>query len=183
MKQARHARPSPTRCPDLEQLHRQAKELLRAIHAGDSNAIAELREYHPEATDSSAAKLAETQLVLARPYGASSWTRLVDAVRLAEAIWRDVLGGVRELITQNAALIHDHVLIRTDSNWGPPRMYGLHTAPLRALQYQRLKCPAARFHCGSPTFAHACQRRRERRLASHAKVVHRSAVAPRRNAE
>jgi hypothetical protein len=40
---------------DLEQLHRQAKELLRAIHAGDANAIAELREHHPESIDPSAA--------------------------------------------------------------------------------------------------------------------------------
>ena len=54
--------------PDLEQLHRQAKELLRAIHAGDADAIAELREHHPESIDSSAAKLADAQLVLARSY-------------------------------------------------------------------------------------------------------------------
>ena len=54
--------------PDLEQLQRQAKELLRAIHAGDANAIAELREHHPESIDPSAAKLADAQLVLARSY-------------------------------------------------------------------------------------------------------------------
>ena len=54
--------------PDLEQLHRQAKELLRAIHAGDANAIAELREHHPESIDPAAAKLADAQLVLARSY-------------------------------------------------------------------------------------------------------------------
>ena len=55
--------------PDLEQLHRQAKELLRAIHAGDADAIAELREHHPDSIDPSAAKLADAQLVLARSYG------------------------------------------------------------------------------------------------------------------
>jgi hypothetical protein len=109
--------------PDLEQLHRQAKELLRAIHAGDSNAIVVLREHNPQSIDPAAAKLADAQLVLARTYGASSWTRLVHAVRLADAIWRDDLEGVRELITQNAALIHEHVLVRTDSNWGPPMTY------------------------------------------------------------
>ena len=109
--------------PDLEQIHRQAKELLRAIHAGDANAIAELREHGPESIDASTAKLADAQLVLARAYGASSWARLVHAVQLAESIWRDDLERVRELITQNAALIHEHVLIRTDSNWGPPMTY------------------------------------------------------------
>ena len=46
---------------DLEQLQRQAKELLGAIHAGDANAIAELREHHPESIDPSAAKLADAQ--------------------------------------------------------------------------------------------------------------------------
>jgi hypothetical protein len=100
--------------PDLKQLQRQAKELLRAIHGGDANAIAELRENHPESIDPSAAKLADAQLVLARSYGASSWTRLVHAVRLAHAIWRDDLEAVRQLVTGNPALIREHVLIRTE---------------------------------------------------------------------
>ncbi len=109
--------------PDLEQLQRQAKELLRAIHAGDANAVAELREHHPESIDPSAAKLADAQLVLARGYQASSWTRLVHAVRLADAIWRDDSDAVRGLVTANPALIREDVLIRTDSNWGPPMTY------------------------------------------------------------
>jgi len=109
--------------PDQQQLHRQAKELLRAIHAGDANAVAELREHHPDSIEPSAAKLADVQLVLARTYGASSWTRLVHAVQLAEAIWRDDIEAVRQLITQNNVLIREHVLIRTDSNWGPPMTY------------------------------------------------------------
>src|SRR5262245_65175716 len=97
--------------PNLEQLQRQAKELLRAIHASDANAIAELREHHPESIDPSAAKLADAQLVLARSYRASSWTRLVHAVKLADAIWRDDADTVRELITGNLALVHEEVLI------------------------------------------------------------------------
>ena len=109
--------------PDLEQLQRQAKERLRAIHAGDADALAELREYHPESIDPSAAKLADAQLVLARIHQASSWTRLVHAVRLADAIWRDDIDTVRTLVTSNPALLHEHVLIRTDSNWGPPMTY------------------------------------------------------------
>ncbi len=109
--------------PDLEQLHRQAKEFLRAIHAGDADATAELGEHHPESIDPSAAKLADGQLALARSYGTSSWTRLVHAVRLADAIWRDDSETVLALITGNPALIHEPVLIRTDSNWGPPMTY------------------------------------------------------------
>jgi hypothetical protein len=109
--------------PDLEQLHRQAKELLRAIHVGDANGMAELREHHPESIDPAAAKLADAQLVLARSYRASSWTRLVQAVQLTDAIWRDDADRVGELVTRNPALIKEDVLIRTDSNWGPPMTY------------------------------------------------------------
>jgi hypothetical protein len=121
--------------PDLDQLHRQAKELLRAIHDGDANAIAELREHHPESTEPSAAKLAEAQLVLARSYRASSWTRLVHAVRLADAIWRDDLDTVRTLVTGNPALLHEHVLIRTDSNWGPPMTYAANLGRDRIIRF------------------------------------------------
>jgi hypothetical protein len=107
----------------VEQLHRQAKELLRAIHAGDANGIAELREHHPESIDPAGAKLADAQLVLARSYRASSWTRLVQAVQLTDAIRRDDPDKVGELVTRNPALIKEDVLIRTDSNWGPPMTY------------------------------------------------------------
>jgi hypothetical protein len=109
--------------PNLEQLQRQAKEFLHAIHTGDANAIAEFRERHPESIEPSEAKLADAQLVLARSYGVSSWTRLVQAVQLVEAIWRDDPDKVRALITHNPALIQEHVLIRTDNNWGPPMTY------------------------------------------------------------
>lgn len=109
--------------PDLEQLKRQAKELLRALHAGDASAIAELREHHPDPIDPASAKLADAQLVLARSYQTTSWTRLVHAVELADAIWRDDLETVRTLVTRNPALVREHVLIRTDSDWGPPMTY------------------------------------------------------------
>jgi hypothetical protein len=109
--------------PDLDQLHRQAKDLLRAIRTGDADAIAELRERHPEPIDPAAAKLGDAQLALARSYGVPGWTRLVQAVQLADAIWRDDIESVRALITRNPALIREHVLIRTDSNWGLPMTY------------------------------------------------------------
>lgn len=109
--------------PSLDQLHHQAKDLLRAIHAGDPAASEELRDLHPGSIDPAAAKLADAQLVLARSYQASSWTRLVHAVQLADAIWQDDAEAVRTLVTRNPALLHEHVLIRTDSNWGPPMTY------------------------------------------------------------
>ncbi|HYV96471.1 MAG TPA: ankyrin repeat domain-containing protein, partial [Gemmatimonadaceae bacterium] len=109
--------------PDLDQLQRQAKELLRAIHAGDGDALAELRERHPDSVDPAAAKLADAQLVLARSYEAPSWMRLTQSVKLADAIWRDDIETVRTLVTANPALIREAVLIRMDSNWGPPMTY------------------------------------------------------------
>ena len=109
--------------PDLDQLHRQAKELLRAIHARDLNALADLREHHPESIEPSAAKLADAQLVLARSSGARSWARLVHAVQLADAIWRDDIDVVRAIVTVDPALIHEDLLMDLDRNWGPPMTY------------------------------------------------------------
>ena len=121
--------------PNLEQLHHQAKDLLRAIHAGDASAIAELREHHHQSIDPSEAKLADAQLVLARSYLASSWTRLVQAVQLADAIWRDDLDTVRTLVTRNPELIKEDVLIRTDSNWGPPMTYAANLGRDRIIRF------------------------------------------------
>jgi Ankyrin repeat. len=109
--------------PDLDQLKHQAKDLLRAVHAGDPAAITELVAHIPGPVDPASARLADAQLALARSYQAPSWPRLVQAVELAAAIWGDDLETVRELVTRNPALIREHVLIRTDSNWGPPMTY------------------------------------------------------------
>ncbi len=108
--------------PDLDQLKHQAKDLLREIHAGDPAALAELHEFHP-APPLAAAKLADAQLTLARSYEASSWPRLSQAVQLADAIWNDDLAGVRTLIAAYPHLLHEQVLIRANSNWGPPMTY------------------------------------------------------------
>ena len=121
--------------PNSDQIHRQAKELLRALHAGEADALAELREQHPDSIDPASAKLADAQLVLARSYQASSWTRLIHAVKLADALWRDDLDTVRTLVTSNPALIHEHVLIRTDSNWGPPLSYAANLGRDRIIRF------------------------------------------------
>ncbi len=121
--------------PDLDQLKHQAKDLLRAIKAGDAAALAELREHHPDPVDPALAKLADAQLVLARSYQASSWTRLIQAVSLVHAIWDDDLDAVRQLVSSNPALLHEQVLIRKDSNWGPPLTYAANVGRDRIIQY------------------------------------------------
>jgi hypothetical protein len=94
--------------PNLDQLKHQAKDLLRELRGGNPDRLI---------------KLADAQLALARSYQASSWPRLVQAVELSDAIWRDDLATVRDLIGANRQLLHDHVLIRRDSSWGPPMSY------------------------------------------------------------
>jgi len=44
-------------------------------------------------------------------------------VQLADAIWRDDAATVRTLVTRNPALISEHVLVSTDSDWGLPMTY------------------------------------------------------------
>jgi hypothetical protein len=122
--------------PDLDQLKHQAKDLLRAIHAGNAAAMAEFNEHHPgcDFLKPHGARLADAQFVLARSYQAPSWTRLLQAVRLIDAIWRDDIETVRDLVTANPDLIHEEALIRKDSNWGPPMTYAANVGRDRIIQ-------------------------------------------------
>ncbi len=120
--------------PDLEQLKHQAKDLLRAFRDGDAAALADFREFHPDPVTPAGAKLADAQLVLARSYQAPSWPRLVQAVELVDAIWRDDLEAVEALVTRNPHLIHEQALIRLDSNWGPPLTYAANVGRDRIIQ-------------------------------------------------
>ena len=109
--------------PDSKQLRHQAKDLLRAIRAGEPEALADLRESHSEKVDPAEARLADAQLVLARSYEAPSWSRLVVACNLIDAIWRDDVAAVREIAAKNPQILFEETLIRKSSNWGPPLSY------------------------------------------------------------
>src|SRR6516164_4890786 len=108
--------------PNLTQLKHQAKDLLRQFRSGDPTAVEEFRKHHPKKISSSEASLADAQLVLARSYEASGWTRLVLACKLIDGIWQDDLETVRSIIEKNPKLLHENAGIR-DSNWGPPMSY------------------------------------------------------------
>jgi hypothetical protein len=110
--------------PDLEQVRHQAKDLLKAFRRGDAEAAADFAFFHPEPEKVTAesAKLADAQLVLARSYEASSWTRLVQGCELIDAIWEDDVDTVRRLVRASPNLLTEHATIR-DSNWGPPLSY------------------------------------------------------------
>jgi hypothetical protein len=95
--------------PDLEQLKRQAKELLRAFAAGDAEAAAEVAA-HYRAADASRFALHDAQLVVARSYGFESWPKLkayVDGVtvkRLADAVRADDLAQVQAMLQSRPEL-------------------------------------------------------------------------------
>ena len=68
--------------PHLDQLKRQAKDLVRSFRDGDPDALAEVRA-HYRGADPATFALHHAQLVLARAYGFASWPRLktfVDSV-------------------------------------------------------------------------------------------------------
>jgi ankyrin repeat protein len=73
---------------NLEQLRKQAKELVKAARAGDERAVARLGGRRPI--------LARAQLVIAREQGYPSWTALVLATEAdVESFVRAVVGGRR----------------------------------------------------------------------------------------
>jgi len=61
--------------PNLDQLRRQAKELLAAFAAGSAEASAEVHTHYRDASAATFA-LHDAQLVIARAYGFDSWSRL-----------------------------------------------------------------------------------------------------------
>lgn len=89
--------------PDLEQLKRQAKELLRGFVAGEAAAVTEVNT-HYRVADASTFALYHAQLVIARSYGFESWPRLkayvegVTVRRLADAIRADDLAQVEAML-------------------------------------------------------------------------------------
>jgi Ankyrin repeat len=125
--------------PNLRQLRRQAKDLLRAARRGDAEAVAEVRRHHPEG-DALVARgtirLADAQLTLARAYGIASWPRLVLACGMTDAIWRDEAERVRALVTTHPDLLVEDARGVT-GNWGPPMSYAASLGRVRIIRMLR----------------------------------------------
>src|SRR5215472_5979651 len=119
----------PTRAmrenPDLEQLKRQAKELLEAYRVSSPEAVAEVTAYHQTATPDNFA-LHDAQFVLARSYGFESWPKLkaavdgVTAKKLHEAVEGGDVKTARELLTRRPEIV----------DFGRGEMRALHMAVL-----------------------------------------------------
>ncbi len=88
--------------PSMEQLKKQAKELLKSIRAGEGDALKEVYTFERE-PDFERFRLIDAQRVLSRAYGFLSWRQLkcyVDSLDIAEfcnAVTRRDLDRVRQL--------------------------------------------------------------------------------------
>lgn len=97
--------------PNLDQLKRQAKELLEAFTAGEHDAVAEVNAHYREA-DAANFALHEAQLVVARSYGFDSWPKIkayVDGVtvkRLADAVRFGDIVQVRAMLKARPELVN-----------------------------------------------------------------------------
>jgi ankyrin repeat protein len=109
-----HRTHPPTRAmrdnPDIDQLKRQARELLEAYRAQSPDTIIEVAAHHRTATPETFA-LHNAQFVLARSYGFESWPKLKAAVdgvtttRLHEAVQKGDLGAVRALLARRPEIV------------------------------------------------------------------------------
>ena len=94
--------------PSFENLRKQAKSLLKAARAGDSDAVARVREFHPRPEGKSTRiSLSDAQLVIARSYGFSSWIRLKQHLDFLD---RHSLLPRAQTITDDAESIGDRFI-------------------------------------------------------------------------
>jgi ankyrin repeat protein len=97
--------------PDLDQLKRQAKELLDAFIARGPDAVAEVTAHYRNA-DAADFALHDAQLVLARSYGFDSWPKLKAYVnganvrRLADAVRAGDAAQVQAMLKARPELVH-----------------------------------------------------------------------------
>ena len=99
----RHPTRRLPRHPHLDQLRKQAKDLLEQFRAGDSAAVTEVHQFE-RAPDPANFALHDAQRVLARAYGYASWPKLrafvdgANVARLAEAVQAGDVETVRTLL-------------------------------------------------------------------------------------
>jgi ankyrin repeat protein len=96
--------------PSLEQLRKQAKELLEQYRSGDAEALPEVGQYERHADGASFA-LNDAQRVLARAYGFESWPKLkafvdgANITRFADAVKAGDIQQARALIIARPELV------------------------------------------------------------------------------
>jgi ankyrin repeat protein len=156
--------------PDLDQLKHQAKDLLRGLRNGDRDSLALFGQFHPDPRKLTQPKLADAQLALARSYEAPSWTRLVQACQMVDAIWHDDVDAVRALIEKNHNLLHESTLI-TERNWGRPMSYAANLGRDRIIRMLH--------ELGATDHEHALGRASLQGKIGTARILHEMLGAPR----
>jgi catechol 2,3-dioxygenase-like lactoylglutathione lyase family enzyme len=130
---ASHSVDPPLRPDNLEQLRKQAKQLLRSARAGDQTALGRFAAVHG-AVQSDPLRLSQAQLVVAREAGFSSWPSLHG-----EATWRQEARTKHRLGTTTPLLPGE--AMNTDES-----------LKLQAIDQIGLTCTdldeAERFYCG-----------------------------------
>jgi hypothetical protein len=95
--------------PDLDQLRRQARELLRAAVGGDPAAIARIRVVSSRMT------LAGAQQALAREYGCRNWAALrAEVERRRSPLERWSFGGAAAIETRSGMLLLEGLVVSAD---------------------------------------------------------------------
>ena len=96
--------------PNLEQLRKQAKELLQEFRAGVPSAMAEVNQFERN-PDPSRLSLSDAQRVIARAYGFAGWPKLkafvdgANIARFAEAVQAGDVALVRTLLASRPELV------------------------------------------------------------------------------
>ena len=115
--------PAPTRTlpprPNLPQLRKQAKQLLKSFKAGNRDATEEVRRFD-QSLIQAVFSLVDAQRILARAYGFPSWARLkqhVDGMNV-EAFFDAVQAGDLETVQKLAKARPELVSIERDGGFG-----------------------------------------------------------------
>ena len=132
--------------PDLNQLKRQAKELLDTVRAGEPHAAAEAAARYPGA-DPQKFALHDAQLVLARAYGFHSWPRLkayvnggmIQPPELESGEGRDIWDTITaaaagDTLTLQRLMERDPGLSRAEYFYTPAIHFGVREGHLEAVR-------------------------------------------------
>lgn len=108
--------------PSLDQLKKQAKELLAAVRAGESAALARFARHHPAKNPAQPFALHDAQLVLAREHGFPGWSQLKDEVEhrlstFAEKVKRFIDDAVGERYLRARAALQVEPTIADANIW------------------------------------------------------------------
>ncbi len=114
--------------PSLEQLRRRAKDLLRAVRAGDPAAAQRLQTQHPHPRG--VPVLADAQLVIAREHGFASWARLRAYVERVAAHGPDLQHAYRDDLDYHRERAAGLLASATDAGPGAVAAFARWDAPL-----------------------------------------------------